>query len=136
MGNPLRETLEITDWDMHRPCALCGSPECDPDEMDLWVTHLVTWHGYKVTDDTPASSDGERPRTIRMQQVGWSPHAKFAANQAVSVRFGAFDRDYAGRRGIVVGWNPATAEFAVTFAGKPTSGVLLPNDLEALTSGG
>ncbi len=132
MAKPLNATLEITDWEMHRPCAFCGSPECDPDEMDVWVTHMVTWHGYKVMSDTPASRDGERPRIIRMEQIGWSPHARFAANQPVAVRAGAFDRDYAGRRGIVVGWNSATSEFAVTFAGKPATGLLLPNDLESV----
>src|SRR5688500_17712367 len=115
MANPLRDTIEITDWDMHRPCMVCGSAECDPDEMDTGVTHLVTWHGYKVTEDVPASAAGDRPRTVRLQQVGWSPHAKFAANQRVKVKLAAFQRDYAGRRGTLVGWNPATAEFAVTF---------------------
>ncbi len=57
MANPLRDTLEITEWDMHRPCTLCGSAECDPDEMDLWVTHLVTWHGYKVVEDVAGFSE-------------------------------------------------------------------------------
>jgi hypothetical protein len=131
MATPLRETIEISDSDMHRPCMFCGSAECDPDEMDIWVTHLVTWHGYKVAEDVPGSANGERPRTIRLQQVGWSPHAKFAANQRVHVKAAAFQREYAGRRGTVVGWNPATAEFAVTFTDKPTSGLLLPADLES-----
>jgi hypothetical protein len=133
MATSLKDSLQITEWDMHRPCVFCGSPECDPDEMDVWVTHLVTWHGYKVIEETSASADGEQPRAVRLQQVGWSPHAKFAPNQRVSVRSGAFDRDYAGRRGIVVGWNPATTEFAVTFASKPTSGVLLPADLDTVS---
>jgi len=134
MANPLRDTIEISDSDMHRPCTFCGGPECDPDEMDLWVTHLATWHGYKVTEDKPGSANGERPRTIQLQQVGWSPHARFAANQRVNVKAGAFQREYAGRHGMVVGWNPSTSEFAVTFADKPTSGLLLPGDLEVSTS--
>jgi hypothetical protein len=130
MSNPLRETIEITDWDLHRPCTLCGSADCDPDEMDQWVTHMVSCHGYKVTDDVPAPRNGDKPRTIRLQQVGWSPHARFAANQRVNVRAGAYQREYAGRRGTVVGWNPSTSEFAVTFADKPTCGLLLPADLD------
>jgi hypothetical protein len=134
MAKPLHETLEITEWDMHRPCVFCGSPECDPDDMDLWIAHLATWHGYKVSKDTPGSADGAQPRTVRLQQVGWSPHARFAANQHVAVRYGAFDRAYAGRRGIVVGWNPATSEFAITFSGKPATGLLLSNDLDTVAS--
>ena len=134
MGKPLRDTLEITEWDMHRPCSLCGSAECDPDEMDVWVTHLVTWHGYKVTEEVEASDDGQRPRTIRLKQVGWSQHARFSANQNVVVKVSAYQRDFAGRRGTVVGYNPATSEFAVTFAEKPTCGVLLPGDLEMSAS--
>jgi hypothetical protein len=134
MASTLRDTLEITEYDMHRPCTLCGSAECDPDEMDVWVTHLVTWHGYTVAEERPASADGERPRTVKLQQVGWSPHAKFAANQRVNVRAGAFQHEYAGRRGMVVGWNPSTSEFAIAFAEKPNCGVLLSNDLELCTS--
>jgi hypothetical protein len=134
MAGILRETLEITEFDMHRPCTFCGSAECDPDEMDVWVTHLVTWHGYTVAEDKPASEDGEQPRTVKLQQVGWSPHAKFAANQRVSVRHGAFQREFAGRRGMVVGWNPSTSEFAVAFPEKPNCGVLLPADLDVCTS--
>ncbi len=133
MATPLKDVLQISEWDMHRPCVFCGSPECDPDDMDVWITHLVTWHGYKMAEETPASADGEQPRTVTLQQVGWSPHAKFAANQRVSVKFAAFDRGYAGRRGIVVGWNPATAEFAVTFASKPTNGLLLAADLDTVS---
>jgi hypothetical protein len=134
MAITLTDTIQITEWDMHRPCTFCGSAECDPDEMDGWITHLVTWHGYKVAEDVPAAANGEQPRTVRLQQVGWSPHAGFSANQRVTVRAGAFEREYAGRDGIVVGWNPSTSEFAVSFpAGKPTHGVLLPADLnEAL----
>ena len=49
------------------------------------------------------------------------------------MKFGAFERDYAGRRGIVVGWNPATAEFAITFASKPTTGLLLAADLDTVS---
>lgn len=134
MGKPLRDTLEITEWDMHRPCTLCGSADCDPDEMDVWVTHLVTWHGYKVSEDVAESRDGERPRTIRLQQVGWSPHARFAPNQSVNVKVSSHQRDFAGRRGTVVGYNPATSEFAVTFADKPTCGVMVPGELEASIS--
>ena len=134
MASLLRDTLEINEWDMHRPCTFCGSADCDPDEMDVWVTHMVTWHGYTVAEDVAASRDGERPRTIRLQQVGWSPHAKFAANQHVNVRAGAYQREYAGRRGMVVGWNPSTSEFAVTFTEKPSCGLLLPADLETSVS--
>ena len=131
MASLLRDTVEISEWDMHRPCTFCGSADCDPDEMDVWVTHMVTWHGYMVAEDVPASRDGERPRTIRLQQVGWSPHAKFAANQRVNVRAAAYQREYAGRRGMVVGWNPSTSEFAVAFTEKPSCGLLLPTDLES-----
>jgi hypothetical protein len=134
MGKPLRETLEISEWDMHRPCPLCGSAECDPDEMDVWVTHMANWHGYKVTEDVAASEDGESPRTVRLQQVGWSQHARFSPNQNVAVKVSAYQREFAGRRGTIVGYNPATSEFAVTFAEKPSCGVLLPNDLETITS--
>lgn len=134
MATPLRDTIEITEWDMHRPCPYCGSAECDPDEMDVWVTHMVTWHGYKVVGETPGSADGERPRTARLQQVGWSPHAKFAANQRVTVKAAAYQREFAGRRGTVVGWNPSTAEFAVTFAEQPACGVLSPGELDAYLS--
>ena len=134
MASLLRETLEISEFDMHRPCTFCGSAECDPDEMDLWITHLVTWHGYTVAEDRAASGDGAEPRTVKLQQVGWSPHAKFAANQRVNVRAGAYQREFAGRRGMVVGWNPSTSEFAVSFAEKPNSGLLLPADLEVYIS--
>jgi hypothetical protein len=134
MANILRETLEITEFDMHRPCAFCGSAECDPDEMDAWVAHLVTWHGYTVAGDRPASNDGQQPRTVKLQHVGWSPHAKFSANQRVDVRVTAYQREFAGRCGLVVGWNPSTSEFAVSFAEKPNCGLLLPGDLDARTS--
>ncbi len=80
------------------------------------------------------SRNGDRARTIRLQQVGWSPHAKFAPNARVNVRAGVHQREYASRRGTVVGWNPSTSEFAVTFNEKPTCGVLLPGDLEAYIS--
>ena len=133
MASSLRETLEITEFDMHRPCTFCGSAECDPDEMDVWVTHMVTWHGYTVAEDRPASANGERPRTVKLQQVGWSPHAKFAANQKVHVRSATFQREFAGRRGTVVGWNPSSSEYAVVFPEKPTTGLLLPADLEIHT---
>jgi hypothetical protein len=134
MASLLRETLEISEFDMHRPCTFCGSAECDPDEMDVWITHLVTWHGYMVAEDRAASDDGAQPRTVKLQQVGWSPHAKFAANQRVNVRAGAYQREFAGRRGMVVGWNPSTSEFAVSFAEKPTSGLLSPGDLDVCTA--
>ena len=133
MASSLRETLEITEFDMHRPCTFCGSAECDPDEMDVWVTHMVTWHGYTVAEDRPASANGERPRTVKLQQVGWSPHARVAANQKVHVRSAAFQREFAGRRGTVVGWNPSSSEYAVVFPEKPTTGLLLPADLEIHT---
>jgi hypothetical protein len=65
----LHDELKITDFDLHRPCAYCGSAECDPDEMDVWVTHLATWHGYKVTDDKPGDAKGDRPRVIKHRQA-------------------------------------------------------------------
>ena len=134
MAQPLRDTIEISDFDMHRPCGFCGSAECDPDEMDVWVTHMVTWHGYKVVSDTPGDRKGERPRIIALKQVGWSEHARFQANQRVTVKAGVMRREYAHRHGTVVGYNPATSEFAVAFTEKPTLGVLLPADLEVSTS--
>ena len=134
MATALRDKIEISEWDMHRPCTFCGSPECDPDEMDGWVTHMVTWHGYTVAKEVAASNDGAQPRKVRLQQVGWSPHARFGPNQRVRVRMGAFQREYAGREGTVVGWNPSTSEFAVTFSEKPSCVVLLPGDLEIFTS--
>jgi hypothetical protein len=132
MAQPLRETIEISSWDMHRPCAFCGSAECDPDEIDVWVTHMATWHGYKVVKDVPADRNGERPRIVKMQQVGWSPHARFSANQRVQVKAAVLQRQLAHRTGTVVGYNPSTSEFAVSFLEKPGYGVLLPSDLEAV----
>ena len=134
MAQPLRENLEISEWDMHRPCVFCGSAECDPDEIDVWITHMVTWHGYKVTDDTPADAKGNAPRTVKMQLVGWSTHARFAVNQRVVVKAAVLQREFAHRHGTVVGYNPSTSEFAVTFSENPTHGVLLPADLEAYVS--
>ena len=134
MAQPLRDSIEISEWDMHRPCVFCGSPECDPDEMDLWITHMVTWHGYKVDQDTPADPKGNAPRTVKMRLVGWSTHARFAANQRVTVRAAVLQREFAHRHGTVVGYNPSTSEFAVTFSDTPTYGVLLPADLEAYVS--
>jgi hypothetical protein len=98
--------------------------------MDLWLTHMVTWHGYKVTKDLPGSPDGSRPRTIELVLVGWSEHAYFSANQRVVVRPGVLHRELVGRHGTVVGYNPSTAEFAVTFVEKPTCALLDPKDLE------
>lgn len=84
MAKPLRDTNDITDFDMYRPCIHCGSPECDPDQMELWVGHLVSCHGYKVVKDTPASRDGSRPRTITLNLVGWPENVRFKANTASS----------------------------------------------------
>jgi len=134
MAQPLRESLEITDFDMHRPCEFCGSAECDPDEMDVWVKHLVAWHGYTLTKDTPGDAKGERPRVITLKQVGWSEHARFKANQRVTVKAGVMQREYAHRKGTVVGYNPATSEFAVSFSEKPILGLLMPGDLEVYLS--
>ena len=130
MATPLRENVDLTEWDMHRPCGFCGSADCDPDEMDVWVTHMVTWHGYKVVKDTPGSRDGERPRTVKLELVGWSEHAHFQANQRVTVRPGVQQRDLVGRHATVVGYNPSTAQFAVTFSEKPAYAVLEPKDLD------
>ena len=134
MAQPLRDNVEITNFDIHRPCTFCGSADCDPDEMDIWVTHMATWHGYKVVEDTPASRDGERPRKIKLQLVGWSEHARFKANQHVTVRAGVQQRDFVGRKGTVVGYNPSTAQFAVSFAENPTYGVMEPGDLDPYVS--
>jgi hypothetical protein len=134
MAQPLPDTLDISDFDMHRPCEFCGSAECDPDEMDVWVTHMVTWHGYTILKDTPGDSKGERPRVITLKQVGWSEHARFQANQRVSVKAGVMQREFAHRKGTVVGYNPSTSEFAVSFSEKPSLGVLLPADLELYVS--
>jgi hypothetical protein len=134
MATPLREKVDITEWDMHRPCTFCGSPDCDPDEMDVWVTHMVTWHGYTVEKDIPGKADGSTPRTVRLQLVGWSEHAYFQANQRVTIRPGVTNRDLVGRHGTVVGYNPSTAEFAVTFSEKPTCAVLDPKDLDPYVS--
>lgn len=130
MTTPLRDTLEISEWDMHHPCAFCGSPDCDPDELDLWVTHMVTWHGYSVEKDEPGSPDGEKPHTVVLKLVGWSEHAHFTVNQRVVIRAGVPQRDLVGRHAMVVGYNPSTAEYAVTFADKPTYAVLDPTYLD------
>jgi hypothetical protein len=134
MVTPLRDKLVLSEWDMHHPCAFCGSADCDPDEMDLWVTHMVTWHGYKIVKDAPGARDGSRPRTVEMTLVGWSEHAHFSANQRVTIRPGVSVRELVGRHGTVVGYNPSTAEFAVTFAEKPTCAVLNPSDLSPYVS--
>jgi hypothetical protein len=134
MATPLREKLDISEWDMHRPCRFCGSPDCDPDEMDIWVTHMVTWHGYSVVGETPGTADGSTARTVHLQLVGWSEHAHFHANQRVTVRPGVINRELVGRHGTVVGYNPSTAEFAVTFSEKPTYAVLDPKDLDPYVS--
>jgi hypothetical protein len=102
--------------------------------MEVWVTHMVTWHGYKVAKDIPASSSGDTPRTIRLQRVGWSEHAKFAANQQVRVKAGAKQRALAGRQGTVVGWNPSTSQCAVTFGDEPQCAILEPTDLDPHTT--
>ena len=134
MVTPLRDKMEISEWDMHHPCVFCGSPDCDPDEIDLWVTHMVTWHGYKVEKDVPGSRDGARPRTVFLSLVGWTEHAHFQANQRVTIRPGVGARELVGRHGTVVGYNPSTAEFAVTFAEQPTYAVLEPKDLSPYVS--
>jgi hypothetical protein len=67
---------------------------------------------------------------IKLKQVGWSEHAKFQANQRVMVKAAVMQREYAHRQGTIVGYNPATSEFAVAFADKPSPAVLLPADLE------
>jgi hypothetical protein len=134
MTEPLRNAIEISEWDMHHPCKFCGSPDCDPDEMDLWVSHMVTWHGYKVVQDVPGSLNGEKPRIIRLELVGWSEHAHFAANQRVTVRAGAQQRDLVGRHATVVGYNPSTAEYAVTFGERPPYAILDPRDLDPYVS--
>jgi hypothetical protein len=126
----LRDTVELTEWDMHRPCVFCGSPDCDPDDMETWVSHMATWHGYKVTENVPASPKGDVPRTVRMKLVGWSEHTHFAANQQVRVKAGVQQRALVGRQGTVVGWNPSTAQYAVSFAEEPTVGILEPTDLD------
>jgi hypothetical protein len=131
---PLRETLEITHWDMHHPCQYCGSPDCDPDEIDIWVNHLVTVHGYQVVDDIPGDAKGEKPRTVRLKLIGWTEHAKFAANQRVIVRAGVQQRHLVGQHATVVGWNPSTAEFAVSFDSGPDYAVLDPKDLDPFVS--
>ena len=131
MARPLRDTIEITDFDMHRPCVHCGSSECDPDQMEIWVSHLVSCHGYKVATDVPASRDGSRPRTITLHLIGWSEHARFKANQRVIVRAGVHQREFVGRKGTVVGWIPSTAQFAVSFSEQPTYGIMEPADLIA-----
>jgi hypothetical protein len=102
--------------------------------MDVWVTHMVTWHGYKAVSDTPGTRDGSRPRTVQLELVGWSEHAHFSANQRVTVRPGVFQRDLVGRSATVVGYNPSTAEFAVSFADNPTYAVLDPKDLDPFVS--
>ena len=130
----LRDEMKITDFDLHKPCSYCGSAECDPDEMDVWVTHLATWHGYKVTDDVQGDARGERPRVIKLKQVGWSEHARFQANQRVMVKAAVMQREYAHRTGTIVGYNPATSEFAIAFTDKPSPAVLLPSDLEAASN--
>jgi hypothetical protein len=130
MARPLRDKLEITEWDMQHPCRFCGSPDCDPDEMDVWVTHLATWHGYKVIEDVPASRDGEKPRTVKLQQVGWSQHAPFAANQRAIIKPGVQQRELVGRHVTVVGYNPSEGQFAVSFDEPPGYAIVEPKDLD------
>ena len=134
MAKPLRDTIDITDFDMYRPCIHCGSPECDPDQMELWVGHLVSCHGYTVVKDTPASRDGSRPRTITLNLVGWPENVRFKANARVIVRAGVHQRELVGRKGTVVGWIPSTAQFAVSFSEQPTFGIMEPADLIAAPS--
>ena len=131
MAKPLRDTIDITDFDMYRPCIHCGSPECDPDQMELWVAHLVSCHGYKVIQDVPASRDGARPRTVTLNLVGWSETVRFKANERVIVRAGVLQRELVGRKGTVVGWDPSTAQFTVSFSERPNYSVMEAGDLIA-----
>ena len=133
MARSLEPELTITDWDKPGPCELCGSPKRDPDNMDRWAEHLTTLHGYRVVEDRPRPVDGSQPRTIYLQLVGWSEKAKFQHNQRVNVKAESRPRDYAGRRGTVVGWNAPTSAYAVTFDEPPIYGWLSSRTLEAYT---
>src|SRR4051812_45438956 len=104
-------TITISDHDELGACEWCGSPDRDPDDMDKWARHLAAWHGYRVVEDRPRPVDASQPRTVVLERVGWSDKAKFYVNQRVNVKADSKPRDYAGRRGTVVGWNPATSEY-------------------------
>ena len=133
MARSLEPDLTITDWESPGLCELCGSPGRDPDNMDRWAEHLTTLHGYRVVEDQPRPVDGSQPRTMRLQLVGWSKKAKFQHNQRVNVKAESRPRDYAGRRGTVVGWYALASEYAVTFDERPICGWLSSRTLEAFT---
>lgn len=131
MAIRLPDVVTITDYDDHLPCRFCvmDLAETDPDNMDRWVAHLTTYHGYRVVEDL-SRAQTNRARTIRLQEVGWSDRAKFTPNQRVHVKSDSQPRDYAGRRGTVVGWNPRGTEYAVAFDEHPTLGWLDSATLE------
>jgi hypothetical protein len=124
MATRLPETLAISDQDEHLECPFCviDRAETDPDDMDRWAAHLTNLHGYRVREDI--RPDVNQPRTIRVALSGWSTRAKFQPNTRVNVSPESRPRDYAGRRGTIVGWNPHTSEYAVAFDTYPTLGWL------------
>lgn len=132
MAIRLPDALEITDFDEHEPCPFCGhSTAADPDDMDAWADHLIAWHGFDVVEDRPHDDERETPRTIRLKQVGWTGRTKFAPSQRVNVKADSHPRDYAGRRGTVVGRAPDHSDYAVAFDEHPALGVLRADTLEA-----
>ena len=129
MAIHLPDTLEVTDHDEHHDCPFCGDPAAaDPDDMDRWASHLAERHGFRVLKD--ARREGDRPRVITLEQVGWDTRAKLHANQRVTVKDDSRPRDYAGRRGTIVGWWPESSEYAVTFDESPVVGVLSSANLD------
>jgi hypothetical protein len=131
MAMSLEPTVLLSDHDELGPCPLCGSQERNPDDMSKWAAHLTELHGYSVVEDTPRPPDGSKPRTIRLELTGWSTKAKFRPNQRVNVKADSRPRDYAGRRGTVVGWHPGTSEYVVRFDEDPVYGFLSSHTLEA-----
>jgi hypothetical protein len=123
-------TLEISSSDEHVPCQFCLHSAADPDDLESWAAHLAQWHGYAISSNVAKTE--QTPRLIQLTLIGWNQtRAKFAPNQRVTVKDEPRPHDYDGRRGIVVGWDAKTSQYAVAFSEAPTIGVFSSNKLIA-----